>query len=478
MSWHFEGRTYHNFSEYLTAIAAASRRHAATGVEEVRSENRRISEAIQRDRKQLDSLRGDVKAQMEATERIRSNVRSVERNQQRMNQMLQETERRMQSGFAEIEREFQGQHAAIHGVEANVADLRAQQQQHVEQVRQDFLTAQAEVAQQMEQARRQQRESEERLQGEIREVDLKVEHDRAERARRAKDQLALIDTEITEAAAALARVQEKVEGLSLGGDLHQVENRLRVARTLLAQQDTSAALSTTMLAHADATSLEREATRREIELTAFQKEVERRAHWIETTLGPEATEAMQECFRLEIEEVLQELAASKERSWSPGMSYSSFAHMRDLTNEALSKLEARTLEIVSSAPLVAEAAIERVEKVEAQIAAMEKIYGRLTEMQNSYARPLDIKSDLLMQLRFGSSRVELRAGLDARMSIDGFNYGSAAACATAAGQMMESLSNGFVVSQQQVDSHDRTQPLPPREDSLGSAKRATKEFAR
>jgi len=469
MSWTFEGKRYYSYSEYQRAQAEAERRKAAQAAADMAAEDRRLRKEIDRDRAEMDRVANDLVRQMELTRRVETNVRALERSQQRLEGAVEQAGSRMREGLAKLERELSGQGNTLHGVQVDVEELRRNHREQVEELHRSVESARTEMRGGLERAERQRHEAEEAIRQAVREVDRKVESDRETRARGEADQAALAAADVEAAAAALSGGEIDAQPLSLAAEVQQVRSRLASARDLLARGQTSAALGACNLVRADAQSLEREACGRRIEIAAARADVEGRLVRIERRVGESASADLRDCYPAELKRLRESLEATRGRLPGRYRDYRMLSVERREDDDLLNELEGEAIEITASAGVVAEAAERRRDQVDGLLTRLEEVYGGVTSAEQSFAVAGDPKSDLIVDAVFGSSKVRLRLGLDGSVSIDGYGHGSGAECAAAAQRVLERLNDGIAVGRATVERTARDQAVDPGANAAASA---------
>lgn len=469
MSWTFEGKRYYSYREYLRAQAEAERRKAAQAAADMATEDRRLREEIDRDRAEMERVANDLVRQMELGRRIETNVRALERSQQRLEGAVERAGHRMREGLAKLERELSDQGNTLHGVQVDVEQLRRNHREQVAELQRSVESTRTEMRGGLKRAERQRREAEEAIRQTVREVDRKVESDRETRARSEADQAALAAADAEATAAALSRGEIDAQPLGLAAEVQQVRSRLASARDLLARGQTSAALGACNLARADAQSLERESCARRIEIAAARADVEGRLARIEGRVGESAPADLRDCYPMELKRLRESLEAIRGRLPGRYRDYRMLPVEQREDNDLLNQLEGQAIEMTASAGVAAEAAERRRDQVDGLLTRLEEVYGGVTSAEQSFAVADDPKSDLIVDSVFGSSKVRLRMGLDGSVSLDGYGHGSAAECAAAAQRVLEQLNDGIAVGRATIEGNARDQAVDPGAEATASA---------
>jgi len=459
MSWTFEGKRYTSYSDYQRARAEAERRKAAQAAADLAEQGRHLREEIDRDRAEMDRVAHDLVRQMELGRRIETNVRALERSQQRLEGAVEQAGRRMREGLAKLEREISSQGDTLHGVQVDVEQLRRDHGEQMRELQRSVEGARAQMRGGLDRAEQQRREAEEAIRRSLREVDRKVEDDREARASREADRASLAATDMDAAAGALSRSEADAQPLGLAAEAQQVRSRLASARDLLARGQTSAALGAGNLARADAHSLEQQACARRIEIAAARAEVEDRLARVEERVGESAPADLRDCYPVERKRLRDSIEAARGRLAGRYRDYRLLPVERREDDDLLSEIEGEAIEMAASAGVVAESAERRRDQVDGLLARLEEVYGGITSAEQSFAVAGDPKSDLIVDTVFGSSKVRLRMGLDGSVSLDGYGHGSGADCEAAAQRVLERLKDGVAVGRATVEHAARDQAV-------------------
>jgi hypothetical protein len=468
VSWVVEGRSYHDYQEYLQARARHESERARNAASELERSNNRLAEEIRRDRARLGDMRDDLAQQTAITRRIHSNVQAIERNQQRLTGLIQQVDQRLSQGIEELERELQAQDGKLHGVQTDVTTLRRTHEQHAAQIRRELSAVNARLEQGFAEAEASRRDTEQRLQASIRSVADDVEHDRCERAAKVSDQMALATAEVDAAELAVTTVTSRAAALDLGSTLSQVQAALAAAQVLRAQQNASAALATSVAARAQADALVHEARNRSADLDAAREEVSQRVAAAEQRLRDDASEELKACFPVESRVVLSRLDAARDRLRNRYLNHRLLEIERREDRELLDQAENDVIDMVARAPVVADAAALRIASLTQLLDDLEQTLGEAGQIEQQFAIPDDPKSDLIVDLAFGSSRARLRSGLDGRLSIDGHHYDNNSACASAATHIVEALQRSMLVQTTRTETTGtpRTAPMQTLKDVM------------
>lgn len=469
MSWTVEGRSYHNYEEYQRAQAESERARTVRTAQELAAANDRLQQEIRADRGRMDDVRDSVEQQMEISRRIQANVQAVERNQARLQSVILQNERRMRESLTSLEKEITDQDGKLHGVQVDLGTLRQRHQTHVAQVQRELSDVRTRMEQGLAEAEHQRRLAEERVKASIDAVDQKVERDRLERSRAVADRLTLASSELEAATAILGRIEPTLQPLDLSGKLQEVRPEVAAGRLLIAQGNASAALATCTLARSNAESLEHEARTRHVDMEAARYDADRRMTWIDQTVDAGASADLRACYKTEARMVRATIDAARSRLEGRYRNYRLLDIERREDAELLERLEHEILDMVASAPGIADAARKRAQQLEEVVEALEKVYGESGAADQRFAIADDPKSELVADIAFGSSTVRLRLSLDGTMLLDGYGHGSNSECATAAHRVIQALQNRAVVQNARTENAG-----PPRASALDTPLKATK----
>jgi hypothetical protein len=449
MSWTVDGRMYHDWAAYQRARARSNKRRASRAGSRARETERRLQAQIQKNDAELSRVRGDVAAQTRLNAEIRRDVGALQRNQRRLDHARLRLESDMESQFAQARQHFAQQEQAIETMQSDHAS-------HVASVQQQFSRVKDELAQGLAQAERRRLEGEERLQGAIRDVSARVDAEREarlatartqrDRAERLLKELEVEQSQIDPAEATRLGMRDRVQGVL---ETH------RGARTLLAQGDQVAALARAMGGVGELRTLRQELLARTQDIVVARDDARARAGRLAERVR---SEPIAQWFGTEVELARQVLTRVKNEINAGYRDHASLPVQIDRHNRWLEALETEVDGWDVAAPQLADLASDRNEQIVGVVMALKRAYGPVARTHQRLVDSRDPKSGVVLQLDFGGPRVDVHAGLDGRLQVDGYGHDSNRTCAARGQRSARELAGSMSVDNARQELDNRQEP--------------------
>jgi chromosome segregation ATPase len=456
MSWIVDGVTYESIQARDEAIRRRNERQAQATTGQARRQVDELRSRIQQRERELESARGDLQRQIQINEEIRADVSQLRRTNERLEQAQRAMEQQMEAEFREV-------YADIEATQADVAELERAHQDHVKQVQRTFTEVRQEMKHGLDEAEKRRRETEERLQAEVEQVNRKVENDRRERLERIHSEMSRAEEAVHTVETALREVEGELVTLGLEEQGQAIREQLAQARSSLQRQDSAAALATANGAFGQVRSLQFSVQRRQAALDTYRSSVMVKVDQLEQRLaGPQIVN----WFPAEVEVAHNLLGQLKE---SAGASYQRYSRMEiqaDRDERILDRLEQQVDLMVATAPNIAELAEERKQQAMLIIEKLRRVYGPLSSFDQRWARDNDPKSSLVLNCKFGGARVDVHIGLDGGFTLDGYGHESNATCSAKAESLVAEIGREQRVRRQQVSMENRNAPALAQERRL------------
>jgi hypothetical protein len=449
LSWSVDGRMYHDYAEYQAALRRKSEREAYERVGQSQAELRRYQQRLRQQEQDLAQAQGDLERQRDINERMRHEVRGLEREQQILASAQAQFEQESQAQFGQLRHHMQGM-----GDQLEQAD-RAHQE-HVEATRKAFARAGEELRAGLDNARREREDGERRLTTAIQEVDRKVDLDRQARIKRQRDDLDQAREQMTIVESMLGEMtQQQLKPLSLEEDAKSVRTVLESAGRMLNAGKASVALSQAESAFSGVQDLRYKASKRRAELEATGAAVSDRVRAI---LDMTNSETLDEYFKFEKAELVGYLGHLSSRM--PGR-YQQYSRMEDDLREderIIGRLEEEARTMLATCPTLGERVDNRKNKVTEFVRKIAARHGGSAGIDAQLARPDDPKSDLIVDCRFDRGvKVRIVAGIDGTFTANAAGYPTQAECERHSGEMVSMFQGEADLSGHRTLAHNPEQ---------------------
>lgn len=262
MSWQFNGREYHDFNSYVGAINDDARARGARFATTLRER----SDAYQRD---IESNEKDVRKfekQLLAGEnraKLLHKIEQLNADTAKRIEWLNDVKRQLGETQVSMDMEIRNRIAAFSACLAdtkeNVAQLEKAQERIVAETKSEFAEVRSSLDAGLQDAERRRREGEQRLQGQLDNLDAGLKRERQERLARISDQKEQAESLLSEARDLLAQFdQSDLQRASLAAQFNGISNAVLEAERHIELGNHEAALSQAQERINDAHTLERE----------------------------------------------------------------------------------------------------------------------------------------------------------------------------------------------------------------------------
>lgn len=448
MSWIVNGRTYHDYQAYEQARQQSAQQQARAEADAARAEVQRLGARIAQQSRDLDQARGQYAEQVRINDAMRRDVAELGRAQQHLATAQRRAAEQAERQHAEVQVALAGQAEAL-------AAARADHEAHVRAVDHMFEEAHQAMRDGLAQAERRREEGEQRLRGELKELDARFERERQAAMDKAASQGQRTRQYVGFAREALSNLGEDLHRLDLVEDATLSETQCKAAESLLQTGDEASALAIARQADISAHQIGYALIRRHSELEALSLDARRR---MDALLGRLATPAVRHMYAAELNAlggVLARLRQDIERSFQR---YRAVEVESARIGGLLGRLEELAHHMEMTAPTLVDQDATRRKQAVALTGHLTPTYGRVTRATKRLADPDDIKSSLIYELHFEGARVNLHLGLDGTFSADAYGHASNSDCGQSAMRVMRALQHNVAADAPMVEATNRTGP--------------------
>lgn len=450
MSWTVGTRVYHDYGEYQRALADATNQSASAQLERLQRQAEQQGRRIRDRERELDTVRGNLEAQVRVNRALQSDVADLRRTQEEMGELQVQMERR-------IEADFELVRSAAEQTRADLAEVSRQQAHQTAEMRQRFEQGRQELQRGLVEAEQQRARMEQRLQSAIDDVSEKLEQERQRRLAAIADRVQQARVQADLAEGAVRAVDGELTTLDLEEEARSSLDKVNQARGLADRGDASSALAVGHTAFAEASTLAHRAMRRRAELAAVREGLLYRVSAAESELQDRATQA---AFAGEVQRAQGLLQRLRARIQTRYVNWRRLEVEAERDSALVRSIEQQVGLMTSSAPGVVQQARRRNDNVGKIVESLKVAYGPLSSMQTRHVDPTDKKSDLVLECNFGGVGVQVVLGLDGRAEIDAFGHGSRTACGEGMRTAVEALQRVSMPEVPQLDAQDgRSQPM-------------------
>jgi myosin heavy subunit len=450
--------------EYEAQEEAAKARRALERVSELGSalqQRERELEAVRREaareRENREALNKALAREREITQGMQQDLGEMQRIQARLERDQEQARERAEQALRETRERFKGQEARIAQAEKDHAD-------HVRQVEKTFAVQRQEIQKAQDQSDAAVRKAEEAM----RETERKFEEERVRRVNQAAGAMAQAKTYVQMAREIQERVRPEVARLDLEGYWNSVETAVKGVDLDLPGEpgpEHGANLAIAKSAFLQATTLERVAAERSAALEAARKAAVDALDYAERQL---ADPSIQEVFKQEKAAVQRKMAEFRGDMARRFGTHAAWQAKAEESQEFIEAVHSAALRMIAEAPTIKAKLQSRDKYVVNKVRELKSRLGACNASEERFARADDPKSEHVLDLQFGGTKVEVVTDLEGNCVVHGFGHHSASECDNQGRRVLEALSSGSAPAEQHF-SHAavKAPPPPPRAQEQG-----------
>lgn len=441
MSWTVDGRTYHDYSEYLAAQERQSAREAEEQARSARAAADRHQRRVREQEAELTKTRDDLARQRRVNEQMHQEARSLEREQQQLAQAQARFERESNVRLGEIR-------AHLQGTDARLAAAEEEHRKHIEATQRAFSQAREALKAGLEEAERRRQAAEQQLNAAIAKVNAKVEADRQDRLRRQTSDLDQARMQIAMVEEVLGQLAGGLKAVNLEEDEKGIRFILQSAQMYLQQGKAETALASAESAFNEARALIYKSEKRRAELAAVATAIADRLEALRDIVKAEPLDKYFKGEKVALVNNLDRIAARLPRR------YQQYNRMEDDLREderVIGKLEEEARAMVAMCANLADQYVERRQRVTQLARKIGETYGGGADVRAQLTDPQDLKSPLIVNCVFdGGAKVRIEAGIDGELKIDGVGHQTQANCDRRAAEVVQMLRSEMSVTNQRT----------------------------
>ena len=467
MSWQIngQGRYYHDYSEYQSALRAYEE-NSASRILERRAEE--IARRLQGVREEFNNAAGQIEREQNLQRQFADEVRDLERTTERMDRAHREE-------LARMDRDMEHLAATLDHTQNDIADVRRQFDEDRRKFAEKHQTLQTNIQQELENLANERSATDQRLEAAHRTASEQFEKQRRERLEREQDQAKRAALALDMAAQSLTAARElatQIGHAELTRRADGIERQIKSASDLC-QRDATAALAAATGAHLEVRLLDEQTAEARGRMMADSARIQRLAGRTRELL---ADPRVAECFPRRKDIVAKDVEAALGRMAGVFSSYERYAAEYPIHLATLEKAEKAAEDLNADAPIAKQRCEERKIKAREAVKQIQERFGA-AKLTSRSLDPGDPLAPVEVMIKLDNETLRLTFHVDREMELCAYQHATDYDCKKSMERALDMM-RGIMDFKRPVQDHLALGQAPPPQAATPEPPRTIADVAK